>query len=75
MATETDGISVRTDGGQKLFLLSLMALSVLGAVGFSVFIFGATSEFMASTTDRLYTAGIGLGMMAACVAGVYTVLN
>lgn len=74
-STDTESFDVATDGGQKLFLLSLMAFSLIGAVGFSLFVFGAVSEFMATTTDRIITAGIGTGLMAICGIGVYATLR
>jgi len=62
-------------GGQKLFMGTLMVCSLLAAVGFSLFIFGVGSELVATTTDRVYVAGIGAAMMAAGGGVAYAILS
>jgi len=51
-------------GGQRAFLLLLTFASLLGAIGFSLAIFGAFSGLLSSTFDQLMVIGIGGGLMA-----------
>jgi len=62
-------------GGQKLFMGTLMVCSLFAAVGFSLFVFGVGSDLVATTTDRVYVAGIGAALMAVGGGVAYAVLS
>jgi uncharacterized membrane protein len=62
-------------GGQKLFMLVLSVAAVLAAVGFSIAVFGAFSDLMASTTDRLVMVAIGLVLMSLAGGLGYSALD
>jgi len=62
-------------GGQKLFLLALSAASVLGAVGFSLTIFGAFTGLLSTTTDQLIVVAIGVGLMVLSGGIAYAAMN
>jgi hypothetical protein len=62
-------------GGQKLFMLALSVAAVLAAVGFSLAVFGAFSDLVATTTDRVLV--VAVGAVFTSFAGVlgYSALN
>ncbi len=62
-------------GGQKLFLLTLSFAAVLGAIGFSLAIFGALSGLLSTTFDQLMVVGIGVALIALGSAFGYGALN
>lgn len=73
-SVRTSLLQIREDG-QILFLGSLMVFALLAAVGFSLALFGAASTFMATPTDRLITAGIGVGLMGLGGLGTWLTLR
>jgi small neutral amino acid transporter SnatA (MarC family) len=60
---------------QTLFVGSIIVLSILFAAGFSVALFGATTPYLATPTDGLLTAALGVSMMIAGGGGVYLLLR
>jgi len=62
-------------GGQTLFMLALSVAAVLAAVGFSLVIFGAFSELVATMTDRVMVVAIGTLLIALASGLGYSALN
>ncbi|WP_053947836.1 hypothetical protein [Halolamina sediminis] len=64
-----------TAGGQKLFMLALSVAAVLAAVGFSIVVFGAFSDLVATTVDRAMIVGIGVVLMSLGGGLGYSAVN
>jgi len=62
-------------GGQGLFMLALSVAAVLAAVGFSLVIFGALSDLVASMYDRVLVVAVGLGLMSLSAGLGYSTMN
>ncbi|MFC6735521.1 hypothetical protein ACFQEQ_04635 [Halolamina salina] len=62
-------------GGQKLFMLTLSLAAVLAAVGFSIAVFGAFSDLVATTFDRVLIAAVGAALMSLAGGLGYSALN
>ncbi|KPN29105.1 hypothetical protein SY89_03339 [Halolamina pelagica] len=62
-------------GGQTLFMLTLSVAAVLAAVGLSLVVFGAFSDLVATTTDRVMVVGIGAVLMSLASGLGYSALN
>lgn len=62
-------------GGQKLFMLALSVAAVLAAVGFSIAVFGALSDLVATTFDRVMIVAIGAVLISLGSGLGYSALN
>ena len=62
-------------GGQKLFMLALSVAAVLAAVGFSLAVFGAFSDLVATGTDRVLIVAVGAVLMSLAGGLGYSALN
>lgn len=60
---------------QTTFFALLIVLSVLFALGFSIALFGATNQYIATSSDRLVVVAIGAIMLVAGSGGVYRLLT
>lgn len=60
---------------QTLFVGAIIVLSIIFATGFSVALFGATTPYLASSTDSLLTTALGVSMMIVGSGGVYLLLR
>lgn len=64
-----------TNSSQKRFIFSLILSSVSFAIGVSIFLFGISTEYLVTTTDRFGVIGTGIALMLAGCGGVYLTLK
>lgn len=60
---------------QILFVGSIIVLSIIFAAGFSITLFGLTTPYMATETDKLITVAIGSGLIVGSSASVYMIVR
>ena len=64
-----------TSGSQARFFGLLVVFSLVFALGFSIALFGAGTDFLATARDQVVLVGIGVGMMALGAVGAYWTLS
>lgn len=75
MGANIKKINQVTHSSQKRFIFSLMLSSVSFAIGVSIFLFGISTEYLVTTTDRFGVIGTGFALMLAGCGGAYLTLK
>lgn len=61
--------------GQRRFFATLVVASVLFALGFSVTLFGLTTDYLVSFSDRIGVVAVGCVMLLVGAYGAYRTLS
>lgn len=60
---------------QILFVGSIIILAIVFAAGFSITLFGATTTYMATETDKMITIAIGAGLLLFSAGSAYAIIR
>lgn len=75
MGANTKKINRGIHSSQKRFIFLLILSTVSFAFGVSIFLFGISTEYLVTTTDRFGVIGTGFALMLAGCGGVYLTLK